>query len=273
LPRPLSPVTELAHVSDLHFGTELPQLERELRAVLSRKPPTLLVISGDLTQRARVGQFRAARRSLDQMPQPRLVIPGNHDQPLWNVFRRALSPLGRYHRFITRDMAPVHETPDAIVLGLDTTCRWVWKCGCVRQEHLETLRRTITNPDDHRVRVIVTHHPFLPAPGAPSFASMYGRVGDALGLLRAHGPAVLLAGHLHLGDTGGIHATESGSLLAIQAGTAISHRVRAQTNTFNWISIDHESLTVVVRHWNGETFVDTDCQRYLIRRRTWTRVE
>jgi 3',5'-cyclic AMP phosphodiesterase CpdA len=264
---------ELVHVSDLHFGTEDPAVAEGLLKALAERTPDLLVVSGDLTQRALPAQFAAARRWLDYLAIPRLVIPGNHDQPLWNIWRRLVAPLAGFRQFVTPDLEPTARVGDALVLGLDTTWRWVWKRGCIRQRHLESIRACLGAPDDPRVRIIVTHHPFLPAPGAPCFAPMYGRTDEALALLRRCGPAVLLAGHLHLGDTGGIHATESGSLLAIQAGTAISKRIREQVNTFNRLQIQDQEISVTVCQWNGERFEDGECQRYVRERRVWVRVE
>jgi len=266
-------MTELVHVSDLHFGTEDPTVAEGLVRAMMERPPELLIVSGDLTQRALPDQFVAARRCLDHLAVPRLVVPGNHDQPLWDFSRRLLAPLARFRQFVTPDLDPLVRLKDALVLGLDTTWRWVWKRGCIRQQHLDAIRASLGAMDDSRLRILVTHHPFLPAPGAPRFAPMYGRTDEALSLLRHCGPAVLLAGHLHLGDTGGIHATEAGSLLAVQAGTAISKRVRTQVNTFNRIQVQDHELSVTVCRWNGERFEDGDCQRYVRELRVWTPVK
>ncbi len=263
---------EVAHLSDLHFGTEQPEVVAGLYAFLERRTPSLVIVSGDFTQRARVAQFRAARACLERLPKPQLVVPGNHDQPLWDFTRRIVSPLGRYRRFITSDLQPMHAAEGVVFLGIDTPCRWVWKRGRMRPDHLDVMRRRLSDEGDRRLRVLVTHHPLLPAPGAPRFGPLYGEVELALGFLRKHGPAVLLAGHLHLADTGGIHATESGSLLAIQAGTAISRRLRNQPNAFNWLELDDHRVRVTVYKWDGARFAESDAQEY-VRIRGWERVE
>ena len=98
----------VAHVSDLHFGDVDSTILEILRRRLLALAPNLVVVSGDLTQRAKPEQFREARAFLDTLPKPQIVVPGNHDVPLYNVFLRFLCPLGRYKRFITADLQPTY---------------------------------------------------------------------------------------------------------------------------------------------------------------------
>ena len=91
----------IVHLSDLHTGRVDPAILGPLTAAIGDAQPHLVVFSGDLTQRATRTQFREARAFLDNLTAPYLVIPGNHDVPLWNVARRFLTPLARYKRFVT----------------------------------------------------------------------------------------------------------------------------------------------------------------------------
>ena len=97
----------IVHVSDLHFGRVDPALLEPLHDAVHELQPDLLVVSGDLTQRARRAQFAAARDFLAGLPQPRIVVPGNHDVPLYDVARRFLAPLARFRRSIEADEFPV----------------------------------------------------------------------------------------------------------------------------------------------------------------------
>jgi 3',5'-cyclic AMP phosphodiesterase CpdA len=83
----------LIHLSDLHFGRTDPEIIEPLVAQVHELKPDLVVVSGDLTQRARSSQFKEARAFLNMLPQPQLVVPGNHDVPLFNVAARLLQPL------------------------------------------------------------------------------------------------------------------------------------------------------------------------------------
>src|SRR3954471_16734760 len=96
----------IAHISDLHFGRLDRPVAEGLVADLARHKPDLLVVSGDFTQRARERQFAAAAAYLKRLPTPQLVVPGNHDVPLFDVIRRIFFPLARYRRLISRDLRP-----------------------------------------------------------------------------------------------------------------------------------------------------------------------
>ena len=96
----------LVHLSDLHFGRTDPALIEPLLASIAAIAPDLVVVSGDLTQRARAAQFAEARAFLDRIAQPRIVVPGNHDVPLYRVWERFLSPLGKYKKHIGSDLEP-----------------------------------------------------------------------------------------------------------------------------------------------------------------------
>ena len=110
----------LAHLSDLHFGRVHAPVLEPLRRALAAIGPDLVVVSGDLTQRARAEQFREARAFLDSLPFPRLVVPGNHDIPLYNVVKRFAAPLRDYRRIVSRELCPVFEDDEVVVVGLNT---------------------------------------------------------------------------------------------------------------------------------------------------------
>jgi 3',5'-cyclic AMP phosphodiesterase CpdA len=253
-------VITLAHVSDLHFGTELPLLAAALRTELHVLAPTLLVLSGDFTQRARCGQFRAAASYLASLPQPRLAVPGNHDVPLYDIFRRFLAPLTRYRRFVAAELDPVFETGELFVAGLNTARSLTWKSGRISVGQIEALRRRLTRTSA-RYKVVVTHHPFIAPPIAGAQQAridLVGRAARALDVLDAGGVDLLLAGHLHhgySGDTRTQYPTSKRAIVAAQAGTAISHRIRAtHPNAYNVITFAGERMNLEIRSWNGRAF-------------------
>ena len=124
-------MTTLAHISDLHFGAESPEVVEGLVEDLASIEPSLLVVSGDLTQRARRKEFAAARLFLDRIPSLRLVVPGNHDIPLFDLVRRFASPLARFRRYIDPDVDPFFSTDTVAVLGMNTARSNTWKDGRV----------------------------------------------------------------------------------------------------------------------------------------------
>src|SRR5437868_14113401 len=110
----------LVHLSDLHFGRVDYSVLEPLVATVWEIKPDVVVISGDLTQRARSQQFKDAREFLDRLPSPQIIVPGNHDVPMHNVYKRFAQPLDKYKRYITDDLAPFYSDEEVAVLGLNT---------------------------------------------------------------------------------------------------------------------------------------------------------
>src|SRR6202163_3487806 len=130
----------LVHLSDLHFGRVDPTVVGPLIEAVNRLKPDLIAVSGDLTQRARSGQFRAARTFLDALPQPQIVVPGNHDVPMHNVFRRFMQPLNKYRRYITAELRPSYADAEIVVVGVNTARSLTIKSGPLNEKQVEWMR-------------------------------------------------------------------------------------------------------------------------------------
>src|SRR5207237_6917060 len=156
----------------------------------------LVVISGDLTQRARAHQFREAKAFLDSLPQPQVVVPGNHDVPLYNVFQRVLSPLGKYKRIVTRDLAPEFIDDEIAVVGVNTSRSLVLKDGSINSGQVAHVKSRICELPDRVIKFVVTHHPF-DVPGDHDDSEIVDKAERAMKVFAECGADVLLAGHLH----------------------------------------------------------------------------
>lgn len=254
----------IAHLSDVHFGATDPAVVEALVADLAAHRPDLVVVSGDLTQRARPGQYRAAAAFLQRLPTPRLVVPGNHDIPKINVLARFLSPLKHYAAFITTDLMPVHEDGELTVVGLNSARSFTHKSGWLSAAQLEAARARFAAARPGAFKVLVTHHPFIPPPRKPS-ADVIRRGASYLPMLEAAGVDLLLAGHLHLAyhdDLRSHYKASRASILSVQAGTATSTRRRGEPNAYNWISVSPDLCTVGVRAWVGGRFEESLLTRY-----------
>jgi len=257
----------IAHISDLHFGREDPPVAAALREELTARGPRLVAVSGDLTQRARAVQFRAARAFLDQLSGPVLVVPGNHDVPLFDVFSRFARPLRNYRRYIASEADAFFHEEDLAVMGVNTARSWTFKNGRISREQIERIRDRFAPLPERVFKVIVTHHPFVPSPGDPD-PSLVGRGVHALQAAEAAGVDLLLAGHLHVGFCGDVrahHLSIKRSMLVAQAGTAISVRTRGEPNTYNWITIEPPHLVIDVRGWDGTGFATRSLTRWVKR--------
>jgi 3',5'-cyclic AMP phosphodiesterase CpdA len=224
----------LVHLSDLHFGRVDPELLDPLRDLVHKIAPTVVVVSGDLTQRAKSEQFEEAKAWLDTLPGPQIIVPGNHDISLYNVFRRFVLPLERYKRYITDDLDPVYIDEEVAVLGVNTARSLTWKDGRVNKEQVAKIRETLAGLPKNLVRVVVTHHPFDLPEGCTEEDDLVDRAQMAMDAFAETGVDLLMAGHLHkshAGNTMARYKISEYAALVVQAGTATSTR---STSTRKW---------------------------------------
>ena len=214
----------LLHLSDTHFGTERPQVIEAVLALAARERPDLAVLSGDITQRARPGQFRAAKAFVERLDVPVLAVPGNHDIALVDLWARAVRPYARYARAFGADLEPVHASEDLLVVGVNTTRAWRHKNGEVSLQQIDRVAALLRNARPQQLRVVVVHQP-----------AAVCRPEDRRHLLRGHhaalqtwsaaGADLVLGGHIHLPYTLAPPGLPR-RLWVVQAGTAVSARTR-----------------------------------------------
>lgn len=257
----------IVHLSDLHFGRVDPDLLRPLQALVTRLAPDVVVVSGDLTQRAKTEEFKAARAWLDTLPGPQIVVPGNHDIPLYNVASRFLTPLRKYTRYVTLDLAPEYVDDEIAVLGINTARSLTFKDGRVNKEQLAQMRQRMQAVGAEHTRIIVTHHPF-DLPDRFDKDELVDRAPMAMQAFAECGVDVLLAGHLHAshaGNSAARYKIEGYAALVVQAGTATSTRGRGELNSFNVLRIEPDDVQVERYSWIEGTGsfepVHTECFR------------
>jgi 3',5'-cyclic AMP phosphodiesterase CpdA len=250
----------LAHISDLHFGRTDPLVVEGLLADLAAAQPHLIIVSGDLTQKAQHREFRAAKDFLDRLPAPYLVIPGNHDVPPVNIIERFLAPFARYRRFIQPDICPSFEEPDLAVLGINTArrfrWRWNWALGSISKAQIARVAEFFGGMPDTTFKILVTHHPFLAPPDTPH-EDLAAHASEAIPVFEAAGVDLILSGHLHRGYRGEVNGQKPGlhrSVLVLQAATATSTRLRHEPNAYNHILLEGRKVGFRVRSWDGARF-------------------
>ncbi|HEX2592772.1 MAG TPA: metallophosphoesterase family protein [Rhizomicrobium sp.] len=234
----------VVHISDLHFGRITPDVLPPLRETILAVKPDVVVVSGDLTQRAKSQEFTEARAFLDTLPTPQIVVPGNHDIPLYNVFKRWLTPLRNYKRLITSDLDPYFEDNEIAVAGINTARSFAFKDGRINTDQTAQCCTCFAQTAPDAVRIVATHHPFALADVE---ATLVGRAEMAMDKFAECGVDIILSGHMHESHT--IMSTErykkhGRSALLIQAGTATSTRRRGEANAFNILKIDTPRLTL-----------------------------
>ena len=245
------------HLSDLHFGRIDEAILSPLVSFINATKPDLVAISGDFTQRARTMQFIAAQEFLDLIPFPKIVVPGNHDVPLRNLFLRFWHSLDSYRRYICDDLAPFYSDPEIAVAGVNTARSLTWKDGKINKAQLDKLRADFETVPDGRTKIVVMHHPFdLPA-GA--HGKVVGRSELAIQTLAELRVDLLLSGHFHIADVGYTakrYNIPGYSALIVSSGTSTSTRYRGgQPNSLNLIRIEHPKITIERIQWRADSHV------------------
>lgn len=237
----------ILHVSDLHFGPPfLPVVADALLERTAQLLPDAIVVSGDLTQRAKEHQFVAAAKYLDRFPDvPRLVIPGNHDVPLYRIIERMRDPHGLYRRYISDELNPVLEVNGAVLVGLDTSSPYRnITNGRINKWQLDLCTDAFQHAAPGAARIVVAHHHFAPAPDYLHDWTM-PKARRAMDRFVDLGVEMILGGHLHrayIGNSLDFFPGEDREhgVIIVQCGTTTSRRGRGrerEKNSFNLIDV------------------------------------
>jgi 3',5'-cyclic AMP phosphodiesterase CpdA len=230
-------VTRILHISDTHFGTEVPEVEEAFWKSVAVLRPDIVVHSGDVTQRALAKEYDKAVTFMAKFgPIPKIVVPGNHDIPLWNIFARLVRPYSGFQRAFGQ-LNPSYEDAETLIVTLNTTRWWRHKNGTISSAQVEQVAARVRTARPRQLRIIVAHHPlYVPfahaahdqAIGAPRAARQWSRAGVD----------VVLGGHIHLPYFATLPPSSqvASASWVVQAGTATSRRTRrAVPNSFNLI--------------------------------------
>jgi 3',5'-cyclic AMP phosphodiesterase CpdA len=243
----------IAHLSDIHFGGELTEAVEAAIHDVAAFAPTLTVVTGDITLNGQPSEFRAAARWLARLPAPRIVTPGNHDTPYWNLILRALVPFDRYRRYIGGAETAGFDAADLAARSLNSARgaqpRLNWSRGAISMRHLRDIDWRAESPAP--LRLFACHHPLLFLPGAPVEGGV--RCGlEAVSQLVGAGVDLILSGHVH--NPFVIALPEAGpGRWAIGAGT-LSQRLRGTPASYTTIVAGDDAYEVTAHGWTGAVF-------------------
>jgi 3',5'-cyclic AMP phosphodiesterase CpdA len=244
----------MLQISDPHFGTEQAPVVAALQQLHTEQRPDLIIVSGDITQRARRAQFQAAQKFFTELKTPSLIIPGNHDIPLFNLPLRMFAPYANYTKAFGNNLQPEFISDDLFVIGLNTTRPQRHIDGEVSTEQIEYVCARLSSAHDTQLKIVVTHQPvhvITPA-DATNLLHNYREALDAWALA---GVDLLMGGHIHLPYVRSLresHSNFAHAVWVVQAGTALSSRVRGGVpNSVNIIRYDqHDQRQCSVEQWN-----------------------
>lgn len=246
--------TRILHISDLHFGPQfVPAVAEALLETIPSLNPDAMAVSGDLTQRAKRYQFKEARQFFDRMGDlPMLVVPGNHDVPLWRIFERLFKPHALYCEIITPDLNPVLRVGNVVLVGLNSTApHHTISNGRIFPHQLRQLEETFSAVPEDMTRIVVAHHHFAPGHDRVFDISM-PRARRAIDCFVEQKVEMILGGHLHRSYIGNSldffpgHHRDRGVII-VQCGTTTSSSGKGRErneNTFNLIEAGSQTHTV-----------------------------
>ena len=243
----------IAHLSDLHFGGEQPEAAEAAVEAVAAFAPTLTVVSGDLTLNGLPAEFAAAAAWLKRLPVERMVTPGNHDTPYWNLLMRALNPFGRYRRYIGRAGAAAFDAPGLSARALNSARgaqpRPNWSKGAL---NMNDLRRIDWGPAG-ALKLFTCHHPLIDIAGAPVSGGVHCGP-EATAALASAGVELILTGHVHNPFALALPTPGAGpACYALGAGT-LSLRTRGTPPSFSTIVAEADAFTVTALGWVGGRF-------------------
>lgn len=244
-------MTVLLQISDPHFGTEQPPVVEALLHLAHEIKPAVLVVSGDITQRARRAQFAAAREFVARISPPALVaIPGNHDIPLFNVIARMLHPYAGFERAFGADLEPQWRSDDFLVIGVNTTRPSRHKDGEVSSEQILRVSKQLATASAQQIRIVVTHQPVHVVRETEVHNRLHGHA-EAIQAWSSAGADVIMGGHIHLPYIAPLHEHYDDvrrRCWVVQAGTAVSTRVRRRhPNSVNLIKREDAHVCLAER--------------------------
>ncbi|ATQ55062.1 metallophosphoesterase family protein [Paracoccus yeei] len=261
-------MTRLVHLSDLHFGFDRTALIEPLLDRVNRAGADLVVVTGDLTHRARSAQFAQAAAFLRRIEVPLIAVPGNHDIPLYKLADRMMKPYRRYRRIIAQNMEPVGHVGQVRVQGINSVDPMAWQRGVISAAQ---MRRVVEGIDPDCVNVVALHHPMQQRPEVDKQLMRGAR--EAMALFELQGVQVVLSGHLHIWSAGAFLPPEGRSVLQIQGGTALCARLDDRQNEFAVLDFQGPDL-LIERHvapMDEPGFRPPEHLRFTRRDRRWHR--
>lgn len=243
-------MSALLHISDTHFGTERPEVVSALLKLATEVRPERIVLSGDITQRARRDQFARARAFVDALAAPVMVVPGNHDIPLFNLWGRLSSPYANFRRVFGRALEQSWSSAHWHVLAINTTRWWRHKDGDVSRRQIQRVAQALRQAPAGSLRVVVTHQPMRAVRESDLANLLHGHQRAAQAWAEA-GADLLLGGHIHLPYVVPLMPGTGCAPYVVQAGTAVSHRVRGDVpNSVNVVRPAVGARGCVVERWD-----------------------
>lgn len=264
--------TTLLHISDLHFGPHFSSTVAEsVLELFQALKPDALIVSGDFTQRAKKSEFHEARDFLEKLNAPvRVMVPGNHDIPLFRVWERCFSPYDLYQAYISNELNTFQHCGEHAIAALDTTApRRRITNGHIQEWQVDYLRKCFDQHNGDGCRIVVGHHHLTPTP-TPGGTEIIPGSEAILQVFAELNVDLYLCGHMHhffVGDCRDVYSSLDRQIISVCCGTTTSKRGRGEEFQKHSLNIIHigEEMVGITHHlydWEEHTFEKTSTHTF-----------
>lgn len=246
---------KILHLSDLHFGTEIPGIVDLLIDDCKHQQADFIVVSGDLTQRATDYQYQLVKNFLSNFDAKKILsVPGNHDISLHNPVERFFYPFARYKKWISPDLCSSYADNQVAILGINSVTPYKSMGGYITDEQLSLVEKYFAAQPQNLARVVVMHHNLIKS-------QRHKIINDADNIIRVFSEAkvnIVLSGHIHFACVEKIKKEYvNHNMYIITAGTPVSWRTTAP-NSYNVIDIHEHEFIFSVRQFTGSNFLEVE---------------
>ncbi len=245
---------KIAHISDLHFGNNNKSILDTFIIEMKRIKPDFIIVSGDLTQRAKSYQFREFRKFIDKIPFKIFFVPGNHDIPFWNPVTRILNPFSQYKRFVNNNTRFIWENNNIRIMGLNSVNPFRVKTGDLSSTDLNFIK-THFSSDYSKVNLLFFHHN---AKYLKGFHKPIKSNQALIDVLRQSAIHIVCTGHLHYAHVSTINKTNHLPCLLLHAGSLSCLRSKDNRNSYFLLNIKQFQCAITLRVFEHGIFSDAN---------------
>lgn len=240
----------IIHISDLHFGMNNPAIIEAFFQDVVLLQPQIIIISGDLTQRARPEEFQKLSEFLHRFSVPLLIVPGNHDIPLYNPVSRFAHPFKQYKQYISPQLEASYADKEVNILGINSATPYKIKDGTLSKKSLERINSHFSSTSK-QLNILFFHH------NLKYFSGMHQPLNNAeefLCYLKESAIHIVCTGHLHYGNLTLITKNTGDQCALLHAGSTFCQRTKDGKNSFYFITTDHLKCSIDWRVFDKESF-------------------
>ncbi|MEN8194741.1 MAG: metallophosphoesterase [Bacteroidota bacterium] len=245
---------KIVHISDIHFGKEDESIVNALLTKINEIAPNVIVVSGDLTQRAKHREYKKVKLFLSKLDFPKVVIPGNHDIPLYNLLGRVINPFRKFDYYFPN--CNRYENEQVSIVGLNSVRNLRWKSGKLTIKDLEESSEELkVKKNAEKLKIVVMHHNLLHLPSNKNSESIF-RTKLMQKWIFDNGIDLILFGHDHKSTIKPILFDHDNifDFILIQAASATSTRRRGNENSFNLIMLENSFMQISIETYEQHKY-------------------